>query len=226
VDARRNYPQEPDASDPAARWYQGERGYDQAPDWERRADPYVPEAYSSALADPYRAPEPRSPGYGDPVPSAPPAPASAPPASGPPLSSFAAPTGELPVEDVGRRRAESIDRTAFRRADPPPGPVSAPAGSVYQGKRPGLAALLVALTVIFELPVLRVFAASALASRVDPGGTIAGIFMILGLPTFALGLYGLIGGAAATQGGRAWLRTPLAYLPVGLVLFMAAALAG
>ena len=223
MDARRNYPQEPDASDPAARWYQGERGYDQAPDWERRSDSYVPEAYGSSLGDPYRAPEPRPPGYGDPVPSAPPAPASAPPASGPPLSLFAAPTGELPVEDGGRRRAESIDRTAYRRPDPPG---AAPGGSVYQGKRPGLAALLIVLTVIFELPVLRVFAASALADKVDPGGTISGIFMILGLPTFALGLYGLIGGAAATQGGRAWLRTPLAYLPVGLILFVAAALAG
>jgi hypothetical protein len=146
---------------------------------------------------------------------------------------FAAPTGELPLDDVGRRHAESIDRTAYRRSEPtgPAGPAGltglTAAGSVYQGKRPGLAALLVVLTVIFELPVLRVFAASALADKVDPGGTIAGIFMILGLPTFALGLYGLISGAAAMANGpRAWLRVPLAYLPVGLLLFMAAALAG
>jgi hypothetical protein len=225
VDARRNYPQEPDASDPAARWYQGERGYDEATDWERRSDSrrsdsYVPEAYGSSYADPYRAPEPRSPGYGDlpPVPSAPPAygdlppaPASSPPASAPPVSSpLSGPT-------------EALDRTGFSRLG---GAAQSPGGSVYQGRRPGLAALLIVLTVVFEVPVLRVFLVSAFASPVNAAGTIAGIFMIAGLPTFALGLYGLIGGAAAAQGGRAWLRTPLAYLPVGLLLFLAAALAG
>jgi hypothetical protein len=42
---------------------------------------------------------------------------------------------------------------------------------------------------------------------------------------FALGLYGLIGGAAASAPGvRAWSRTPLAYLPIAVVLFVAAAL--
>ncbi len=224
MDARRNYPQDPDASDPAARWYQGERGYDEAPDWERRSDSYVPDAYGSSYNDPYRAPEPRSPSYGDlpPVPSAPPA--SAPPPSPPPVSPLAAPTTQVPFDDLSRRHAEPIDRNSLRRTDPPGAPN--PPGAVYQGRRPGLVILLVALTVIFELPVLRVFASSALASKVDVGGTIAGIFMILGLPTFALGLYGLIGGTAAAQGGRAWLRTPLVYLPVGLVLFVSAALAG
>jgi len=98
---------------------------------------------------------------------------------------------------------------------------------VYRGRRPGLAALLIVLTVLFELPVLRIFFASALGSHLNAPGTISSIFMILGLPMFALGLYGLIGGAAAVaNGSRAWLRVPLAYLPVGLVLFVAAALAG
>jgi hypothetical protein len=51
--------------------------------------------------------------------------------------------------------------------------------------------------------------------------------MIIALPMFAVGIYALAGGAAVApgQGVRAWLRTPLAYLPLGLILFLAAALA-
>ena len=134
-------------------------------------------------------------------------------------------TGELPVDDVSRaRRAEPVDRASLHR---PAGPAAAdPGGAVYTSKRPGLAALLIALTVLFELPVLRMFASSALASKVDNGGTVASIFMIFGLPMFALGLFALISGAAAAPGARVWLRTPLAYLPISLLLFLAAALAG
>jgi hypothetical protein len=129
-------------------------------------------------------------------------------------------TGEIPIEELGRRHAEPLDRNALRR------PAVEPTGSVYRGRRPGLAALLIIATVVFELPILRIFAASALASKADASGTIASVFMIVGLPMFGLGLYGLVGGAAAAaQAPRTWLRAPLVYLPVGLLLFLAAALA-
>lgn len=114
---------------------------------------------------------------------------------------------------------------------PPPAPAGAPKApelgrGVYRSRRPALAAGLVALTVLFELPALRIFASAALASKVDAAGTISSIFLILGLPMFAMGLYGLItGAAAAAAGSRTWLRTPLAYLPVAVILFLAAALA-
>jgi hypothetical protein len=275
VDGRRNFPQDPGTPDPAARWYQDERGYPEEPEWERRAgyaDPYAPDSYGS---DSYSSPDSYS-GYPDvPAPAAPPLPPVGPrsgeplppPVSGaagflgtpsaPPLHSIPPPgphsvppgppgpgpglhagrpgsahtghgladpagsqTGEIPLEELGRRHAEPLDRTALRR------PAAEPTGSVYRGRRPGLAALLIVATVVFELPVLRIFAASALADKVNASGTIASVFMIVGLPMFALGLYGLIGGAAAAaQGPRAWLRAPLAYLPVGLLLFLAAALA-
>ena len=44
---------------------------------------------------------------------------------------------------------------------------------------------------------------------------------------FALGLYGLLGGVAGAPGAgpRVWLKTPLVYLPVALLLFLAAGLA-
>jgi hypothetical protein len=99
-------------------------------------------------------------------------------------------------------------------------------GAVYHSKRPGLAVVLILLAVLFEVPVLRLFLSAMTAKEISAGGTLAGIFMIPALPMFALGLYGLIGGAAAAAPGvRAWLRTPLAYLPVALLLFVAAGLA-
>jgi hypothetical protein len=51
--------------------------------------------------------------------------------------------------------------------------------------------------------------------------------MMIALPLFAYGLYAALSGAAGAPGlgARVWARTPLAYLPVALVLFVAAALA-
>ncbi|MGI5244700.1 hypothetical protein [Dactylosporangium sp. CA-139066] len=118
--------------------------------------------------------------------------------------------------------------TALTAAVPAPQQYGAgdPGGAVYRSKRPGLAVVLVLLTILFEVPVLRLFLSAMTAKEIPAGGTLASIFMIPALPMFALGLYGLIGGAAAAApGARAWLRTPLAYLPVALLLFLAAGLA-
>jgi hypothetical protein len=217
VDPRRNYPPDPGTPDPDARWYD-ERPYSTSYD------------YSNPGYDPFGQ-QPGAPAYGDPVPA--PTQPSAPPVSGGGLADASVATGDVPVEDYSRHRAEALDRGELRRTSAqmptqmtsqvPPPPAG---GSVYHGKRPGLAILLVVLTVIFELPVLRIFFSSVLVKHVNAEGTFSSIFMLLGLPMFALGLYGLIGGAAATANGpRAWLRVPLAYLPVGLLLFLAAALA-
>ncbi|HLL67057.1 MAG TPA: hypothetical protein VK453_15340 [Micromonosporaceae bacterium] len=102
-----------------------------------------------------------------------------------------------------------------------------PAGSVYRSRRSGVVGALIALTVLFELPALRAFLSSALADTVIIGDVVASTLLIIALPMLAMGLYGLITGAAAApgQGPRVWLRTPLAYLPVALVLLVAGALA-
>ena len=102
-----------------------------------------------------------------------------------------------------------------------------PGSGVYRTKRTGLAFGLIAATAVIEIPMLRAFAISALASHMAIGGTIASVLMILGLPIFAFGAYAAIGGAASApgQGVRVWFRTPLAYLPIALVIFLAAAVA-
>ncbi|MEV8512966.1 hypothetical protein [Dactylosporangium sp. NPDC051484] len=141
------------------------------------------------------------------------------PVSGAPVSS--GPTGAPPSAFVAP--------TTLTTAVPAPqqyGQAAEPGGAVYRSKRPGLAIVLVVFTILFEVPILRLFLTAMTAKEVQAGATLAGIFMLPALPMFALGLYGLIGGeAAAAPGARAWLRTPLVYLPVALLLFVAAGLA-
>ncbi|MBT8226255.1 MAG: hypothetical protein HKP61_03105 [Dactylosporangium sp.] len=106
-------------------------------------------------------------------------------------------------------------------------PAGSPPASVYRTKRTGLAIALIIATGLTELLMLRGFAASAFGAKVSINGTISSLLMIIGLPFFALGCYAAFGGAAAApgQGARVWFRTPLAYLPLAVAIFLAAAVA-
>jgi hypothetical protein len=95
-------------------------------------------------------------------------------------------------------------------------------------RRPGAAILILVGYAVFALPVLRVLIDSAVSSPVSVSGVIASVLVLIGLPLGALGLHALAAGTGWAPGlppSHVWLRPPLAYLPVALVLFVAAGLA-
>jgi hypothetical protein len=101
-------------------------------------------------------------------------------------------------------------------------------GAIYRTRRLGVATIIVIIALAAEVMVLRVLLTGLFAHTVQANAVLAGIFAMCGTPLFAMGLYGLMTGAATAGGphpGRAWLRTPLAYLPVGVALLIAAGLA-
>jgi hypothetical protein len=173
--------------------------------------PYVPEPYASEVP-PSRESAFSAQSLGT-VPQEHPAP---PPPPAPP------PTMADP-ESTGGFHTEAIDRAALRR---PPG-VSAPRPTVYRARRAGIMGALAAVAVVAELFLVRVLLAGEFGHVVAPGAVLGGLFAMTGIPLVAMGLYGLMTGAAAAgpTPAPAWLRTPLAYLPIGLVLLVAAGLA-
>jgi hypothetical protein len=101
-------------------------------------------------------------------------------------------------------------------------------GAIYRTRRLGVAAVLTIVALVAELMILRVLLTGEFAKVVEPNAVLGGIFAMCGTPLVTMGLFGLMTGAVTAGGphpGRAWLRTPLAYLPVGLALLIAAGLA-
>lgn len=135
-------------------------------------------------------------------------------------------TGPLPTVSSAFPGQHGAPASPSQVSQPTPTSVHTGTG-VYKTKRTGLAIALIAATIVVEIPMVRAFLAAAFASTVVIDRTIASLLMVVGLPFFGLGCYAALGGAAGTpgQGVRVWFRTPLAYLPISIAIFLAAAVA-
>jgi hypothetical protein len=193
------------------RWYPGDSGYGDRYDEDR-----------------YRLPEPRHAEPERPL-------GAVGPRSGvelPPLPTY---EPELPYEPerpfepgdpTGEHHTTPIDRSALRRPAEPP--KATPSPTVYKSHRAGAFVVIAAVAAIVELLLVRVLLVGEFGRVVSAGAVLGSLFAMAGVPFVALGIHALITGPAVTAGPealRAWLRTPLAYLPVGLVLLIAAGLA-
>jgi hypothetical protein len=100
--------------------------------------------------------------------------------------------------------------------------------NIYRARRPAAAVVLIIPAVLFGLLLFRALAISAFGRTFLINGVIASSLALASLPLLVTGLYGLITGAAygAEQSGfKVWARPPLAYLVVGLVFVLGAAVA-
>jgi hypothetical protein len=134
------------------------------------------------------------------------------------------PAAEEPARSTGPRfQSQPIDRASLRRpgAAAPTEPVG---DGVYRTRRPAVALVFAVVTLVFEVAAVRLLLDAAVGGPVVGSGVVSGTFLALGLPIFAAGLYALVTSGRATD-RDALLRPPLGYLSVGLVLFLAAALA-
>ncbi len=97
-----------------------------------------------------------------------------------------------------------------------------PAESVYRTRRPVSAVVVAVVTVLLMVPVVMLLIQATFVDDPVARGIVPAVLLTLGLPLTGAGLYALAGGGPV--GREALLRPPVAYLPVGLVLLLAAGL--
>jgi len=81
---------------------------------------------------------------------------------------------------------------------------------------------------VVEMLLLFVLGHGLIGDKFSAGEVLGAIFAMSGTPLTAVGFYAVVTGAPAATGAhpmQSWFRAPTAYLPVGLVLLVATAIA-
>jgi hypothetical protein len=96
--------------------------------------------------------------------------------------------------------------------------------SVYRTRRHISAVMVAVVAALLMIPVILLLIQVTFVDVPAARGIVPAVLLTVGLPLAGGGLYSLAAGGGAT-GREAWLRPPIAYLPVGLLLLLAAGLA-
>lgn len=107
---------------------------------------------------------------------------------------------------------------------PPLQPPDRAREAVYSTRRPVSAVLVAIATAVLMIPVVRLLISATFAGTPVAHSIVPAVLLTLGLPLTGVGLYALAAGGRP-QNRDTWLRPPVAYLPAGLLLVLAAALA-
>ena len=98
-----------------------------------------------------------------------------------------------------------------------------PGSRSFRNRRPVSAVLVGIVTLVLMIPVIMLLVQAMFNDDPLVAGVVPAVLLTLGLPLTGLGLFSL---ASTTPSAReAWMRPPVVYLPVGLVLILAAGLA-
>jgi hypothetical protein len=98
-----------------------------------------------------------------------------------------------------------------------------PADSVYQTKRSPSSIVVAVGMAVLMVPVVRLLLQVSFTGTPVAHNIVPAVLLTLGLPLTGVGLFALAG--SRSLGREAWLRPPVAYLPAGLLLLLAAGLA-
>jgi len=102
-------------------------------------------------------------------------------------------------------------------------PVPARPESVYQSRRPISSFVVAIVMIVLMIPVVRLLVDSTFTGDPSARGIVPAVLLTLGFTLTGIGLFSIARGG--TIGRETWLRPPVAYLPAGLILLVAAGLA-
>ena len=94
---------------------------------------------------------------------------------------------------------------------------------VYQSRRPLSSFVVAIVMVVLLIPVVRLLLSQTFAGDPTVRGIVPAVLLALGFTLTGIGLFTVARGGTIAR--ETWLRPPVAYLPVGLILLLAAGLA-
>ncbi|HEY0000614.1 MAG TPA: hypothetical protein VGB74_09175 [Actinoplanes sp.] len=104
-----------------------------------------------------------------------------------------------------------------------PGSAREQAAGIYQTRRPVSSMILSGVTFLLMIPVVHLLIDVTLASDPTPRTVVPTVVLTLGMTLTGMGLFAIARGGPVNR--DVWLRAPVAYLPAGLILLLAAGLA-